>query len=207
MLQREKRQRYTRWRNRKLSLGPWAWSYLTLNGGHVSSCMQSLDPGTAPARTPLCVSSDERHRNAFCLVTKVSSSVTFLRWPPPKLLKAVLYFFSFLFLTIAKRLDSIWFYVTRYFLASWKYRFCFTDLCKWWYNPKHKHFNKTLRFFECKSSSGNKEKNWMTDVAFVRSISVLHGENSIPTLFFSGRLYPRKGSQTPDLRFWRTWIR
>ena len=41
----------------------------------------------------------------------------------------------------------------------------------------------------------------MTNVAFIQSIPVLNAENSVPTLFLSGRLDPKKGYHTHDLRF------
>ena len=76
--------------------------------------------------------------------------------------------------------------------------------------PRYKHFNKTLLLFNRKSNARYKDKGCMTAVTFIRSIPVLHAENSVPTLFFSGRLYPKKGYQTHDLRFLTyvklTWI-
>ena len=53
--------------------------------------------------------------------------------------------------------------------------------------PEHKLFNKTLVIFECKSNLRYKDKDCMTDVTLIRSISVLHVENSVLTLFFTGR--------------------
>ena len=45
--------------------------------------------------------------------------------------------------------------------------------------PKHKHFTKTLLFFDCKSNTRHKDKDCMTDVTFTRSIPVLHAEKSV----------------------------
>ena len=51
------------------------------------------------------------------------------------------------------------------------------------------------------SESRYRDKNCIRDVTFIRSISVLHAETAVRTLFLSSRSYP----QTLDLRFWRTW--
>ena len=48
--------------------------------------------------------------------------------------------------------------------------------------PKRKHFNKTLLFFDCKSNSRYKDNDCVTDVTFIQSVPVLHAENSVPTL-------------------------
>ena len=40
--------------------------------------------------------------------------------------------------------------------------------------PQYEHFRKTLLFFYCKSNARYKDKDCMTDVTFIRSISVLH---------------------------------
>ena len=40
--------------------------------------------------------------------------------------------------------------------------------------PKYKHFNKTLLFFACNNKSRHKDKDCITDIKFIRSISVLH---------------------------------
>ena len=47
--------------------------------------------------------------------------------------------------------------------------------------------NKTLLFRVCKSFSRYRDKDCVKNVTFIRSIPVLHAENSVPTLFFSGR--------------------
>ena len=57
--------------------------------------------------------------------------------------------------------------------------------------PKHRHFNQTLLFFDSKSHS--RYKDCMTDVAFIRSIPVLYTKKSVPMQFFSSRLYSQKG--------------
>ena len=64
----------------------------------------------------------------------------------------------------------------------------------------NKKIVKTLLLFDCKSNSCYKDSDCTTDVTFIRSIPVFHAENSVPTLFFSGRSYPQKGYQTHDLR-------
>ena len=79
-----------------------------------------------------------------------------------------------------------------------KYRFCPTSLCAWGYNRSTNISTK-----HC--NSRYKDKDCVTDVTFIRSIPVLHAENSVPMLFFSYHLYPQKGYQTHDLRFWRMW--
>ena len=48
---------------------------------------------------------------------------------------------------------------------------------------KYKHFNKTLLFRMCKSHSRFDDKDCIKDVTFIKSIPVLHVENSVPTLF------------------------
>ena len=60
--------------------------------------------------------------------------------------------------------------------------------------PEHKHFNKTLLLLDCMNHS--RHKDCMADVTYSLSIPVLHAENSVPTLFFSVRLYSRKLSDT-----------
>ena len=67
--------------------------------------------------------------------------------------------------------------------------------------PKLKHFNKTLRFGDCKSNSRNrsknkkqKTKNGMNSMTFIRCTPVTHTENPVHTLCFSGRLYPQTSS-------------
>ena len=67
--------------------------------------------------------------------------------------------------------------------------------------PKQTHFNKTLLRFDCKSNLRYKAKDCMTDVTVTQSIPVLHAENSVPTLLFGGRLYPKNGYQAYYLRF------
>ena len=49
--------------------------------------------------------------------------------------------------------------------------------------PKYKHLNKTLLFFDYKSNSRYKDQYCMPDVTFIRSVPALHAEKSIPTLF------------------------
>ena len=46
--------------------------------------------------------------------------------------------------------------------------------------PKHKHFNKTLLFYDCESKLRYKDRGCKTDVTFIRPISVLHGKILYP---------------------------
>ena len=61
-----------------------------------------------------------------------------------------------------------------------------------WYDRRTNISTKHC-YFVWKSDSSYKDKDCMTDVTFIRSILVLHAENSVPKLFFSDRLYPQKG--------------
>ena len=56
--------------------------------------------------------------------------------------------------------------------------------------PMYNHFNKTLLFFDCKSNSLYRQKDYMTDDSFIRSVPVLHTQNAVPTLSFLRWLVP-----------------
>ena len=53
---------------------------------------------------------------------------------------------------------------------------------------------KTLSYCDRKNNTRHKEKDFMENTNFSRLIPVIHVENPVHTVIFSGRLYPQTSS-------------